>query len=129
MEKMTKKDFMVAAAEIVRNSGVVDADIIAEKLEQEAQLIAKRNARKTTSDNKVQKENKHIAAFVVDFFLNHADPEIAYTATEVADVIGLGEFSSQKMTAILKLAEDVVDKKDGATNSKKHKGYQVKSLA
>jgi len=129
-KKMTKAEVFTKASEVILSQidNVENAEFIAEVLVKEAARTKKTYARQAGYDTKAQKENKHMAALVINFFLKDADPEVAYSATEVAEAANLGEVSSQKMTAILKLAAEVVDKKDSATNSAKHKGYQTKVL-
>lgn len=93
-----------------------------EFLDERKGLHEKRNTRKNKTETKTQKENKELAKKVADFFENVADNETAYTTAEIGTLLDLN-FTPQKMTAIMKLVENV-EKVAQATNDKKRVGYK-----
>lgn len=121
MEKQTKADMYRNAAKLLE----VNAPEYAGMLLEDAQRIEARNASRRNVDTKVQKENKHIAALVIEFFHNDAEDGIAYDSGEIANAVGI-EVSPQKMSAIMRLVGDEVDKVGQATNNKDHIGYKKK---
>lgn len=115
-------------AEVARVLATVGAeqelvDFINERKEQHE----KRTTGKKRGLTKTQKENLVHVEKINAFFFEQADPEIAYTSSEVAQAVGgeIADFTPQKMTALLKQVENV-EKVAQATSDKKKVGYQAK---
>lgn len=87
----------------------------------------KRTTGKKRGLTKTQKENLAHVEKIEAFFFEQADPEVAYTSTEVAQAVGgeIADFTPQKMTALLKQVENA-EKVAQATSDKKKVGYQAK---
>ena len=87
----------------------------------------KRTTGKKRGLTKTQKENLAHVEKIEAFFFEQADPEVAYTSTEVAQAVGgeIADFTPQKMTALLKQVENA-EKVTQATSDKKKVGYQAK---
>ncbi len=87
----------------------------------------KRTNNKKRGLTKTQKENLVHIEKINAFFFEQADPEVAYTSSEIALAVGgeIAEFTPQKMTALLKQVENV-EKVAQATNDKKKVGYKAK---
>ena len=98
-------------------------DFINERKEQHE----KRTTGKKRGLTKTQKENLAHVEKIEAFFFEQADPEVAYTSTEVAQAVGgeIADFTPQKMTALLKQVENA-EKVAQATSDKKKVGYQAK---
>lgn len=98
-------------------------DFINERKEQHE----KRTTGKKRGLTKTQKENLAHVEKINAFFFEQADPEVAYTSTEVAQAVGgeIADFTPQKMTALLKQVENA-EKVAQATSDKKKVGYQAK---
>lgn len=98
-------------------------DFINERKEQHE----KRTTGKKRGLTKTQKENLVHVEKINAFFFEQADPEIAYTSTEVAQAVGgeIADFTPQKLTALLKQVENA-EKVAQATSDKKKVGYQAK---
>ena len=98
-------------------------DFINERKEQHE----KRTTNKKRGLTKTQKENLVHVEKINAFFFEQADPEVAYTSTEVAQAVGgeIADFTPQKMTALLKQVENA-EKVAQATSDKKKVGYQAK---
>ena len=96
-----------------------------EFIEERQAMHEKRNASKSTSLTKTQKENLVLVEKINEFFFTEADPEIAYTSQEVSKAIeGMEDFTPQKMTALIKKAN--VERVEKATNEPKQVGYKAK---
>lgn len=126
-KKMTKAEMFLEAAMLLGDMNETgDLSEIIEMLEMEATRVDKRNASRRTTETKAQKENRHIAALVLDFFFSEADAEIAYNAAEIVEAVGLEGISTQKMTAVMKILDGDVEKVAKSTSNKARVGYQVK---
>ena len=87
----------------------------------------KRTSNKKRGLTKTQKENLVHIEKIGSFFFEQANPEVAYTSTEIAQAVGgeIANFTPQKMTALLKQVENV-EKVAQATSDKKKVGYKAK---
>lgn len=124
-QKQTVAEKFAEVARVLVASGAQTelVDFINERKEQHE----KRTTGKKRGLTKTQKENLAHVEKINAFFFEQADPEIAYTSTEVAQAVGgeIADFTPQKMTALLKQAENV-EKVAQATSDKKKVGYKAK---
>ena len=98
MTTMTKVAKFNALAEMVGTDAVFeDGTKVSDFLAHEVEMTNKRNARKSVSPTKAQKENAEIKTKILDTL---ADASDGMTASEVAKALGLN--SPQKATALLK---------------------------
>ena len=101
------------------------SDEVVEFIEERKAMHEKRTTKSKGKLSKVQKENVELVEQINAFFLEQANPEVAYTSKEVSLAIeGMVDFTPQKMTALLKKAD--VERVDKATNDPKKVGYKVK---
>ena len=101
------------------------SDEVVEFIEERKAMHEKRATKSKGKLSKVQKENVELVEQINAFFLEQANPEVAYTSKEVSLAIeGMAVFTPQKMTALLKKAD--VERVDKATNDPKKVGYKVK---
>lgn len=124
-QKQTVAEKFAEVARVLVASGAQTelVDFINERKEQHE----KRTTGKKRGLTKTQKENLAHVEKINSFFFEQADPEIAYTSTEVAQAVGgeIADFTPQKMTALLKQVENV-EKVAQATSDKKKVGYKAK---
>lgn len=128
-KQLTKSDKFAMLLEALNSADVANKDLLVDFVSAEKALVEKRNATRSASrkPTKTQRENEALVAEIVAFFDvdGEADSEVAYTADEVAELVGFEDFSAQKMTALMKKAveEGVVTKTDKADSNKKKVGY------
>lgn len=98
MTTMTKVAKFNALAEMIGADAVFeDGTKVADFLAHEVEMTNKRNARKSMSPTKTQKENEEIKTKILDTLTDTSD---GMTASEVAKTLDLN--SPQKATALLK---------------------------
>lgn len=128
-KQLTKSDKFAMLLEALQTADVANKDLLVDFVSGEKALVEKRNATRSASrkPTKAQRENEGFVAQVVEFFTEAADAGVAYTADEVADLVGFEDFSAQKMTALMKKAveEGSVEKVDKADSNKKKVGYKL----
>lgn len=90
---MTKVQMFNAIAEI---PAVAEMEGAVDFLHKEAELVSKRNSRKSSTPTKTQKENESLKEKILEAMANS---ENAMTATEVGKVLGL---TPQKVSALMK---------------------------
>lgn len=97
MEKrMTKVEKLVAIEKALEGKTLEGFDVN-EFLEKEIESVKKKNARKSVTPTKAQKENEIIKTNILSALADHVD---GMTATEVARALNLS--SPQKASALLK---------------------------
>lgn len=96
-----------------------------EFIEQKKAQHEKSLNRNSSKPSKAAKENKPLIAKIDEWFFAEADPDIAYTSQEIQEAVGFENLTPQKMTALLRKAENA-GRVDKATNDKKKVGYQAK---
>ena len=97
MEKMTKKDyFNELKGLVVGNEREVE---LTEFLDRQIELLS----RKTSVKTKTQKENEVLVEKVYEALATVENP---VTVTELQAVEGMGDFSNQKLSALLKKLVD-----------------------
>ena len=125
MTKQTVAEKFEAVAKVLMVAGA-PTELI-DFINERKAMHEKRTSNKKRGLTKTQKENLAHVEKINAFFFEQADPEVAYTSTEVAQAIGgeIADFTPQKMTALLKQVENV-EKVSKATNDKKKVGYKAK---
>lgn len=99
--KVTKAQmFALIAEKVADNQEMVDF------LNKEIELVNKRNARKSSKPSKKDVENEAIKASIKEVLAN---AEGGMTVTEITKALD-GEFSTQKISALLRLMGDEVVK-------------------
>lgn len=100
---MTKVQMFNAIAEI---PAVAEMEGAVDFLHKEAELVSKRNSRKSSTPTKTQKENEVVKANILSTLEGAED---GMTATEVGKVLGL---TPQKVSALMKqlIADGNVEK-------------------
>lgn len=122
-EKITVSEKFEQVANVLKVAKA--SDELVEFIEERQAMHEKRNSKKKGSLTKTQKENVKLVELIDSWFLEEADPEIAYTSQEVALAIDeLNGFTPQKMTALIKKAD--VERVDKATSDPKKVGYKAK---
>lgn len=99
MEKMTKRDYFNALAEIVKGAGVENETELVAFLDHQVELLSKKSNVKT----KTQKENEELVERVYETLTGIDHP---VTVTELQGVEGMEAFSNQKLSALLKKLVD-----------------------
>lgn len=109
------------------NEAGENAELIEKVEAMKAQEVKTREKAKIrrAGETKAAKANKAIAEEISNWFAEEADAEVAYAASEIAEIVEI-EATPQKMTAIMKYVAGV-EKVDKATNIKGRVGY-VKSV-
>ena len=104
MAKTTKKEMFTALRALVENVECENKDGLLGFLSHEIESLDKRHEKSSTSLTKTQKENLSIMEEIKDALFEVAKP---VTITElVAATPTLGRYSSQKLSALLKLMKD-----------------------
>lgn len=99
--KVTKAQmFALIAEKVADNQEMVDF------LNKEIELVNKRNARKSSKPSKKDVENEAIKASIKEILAN---AESGMTVTEITKALD-GDFSTQKISALLRLMGDEVVK-------------------
>lgn len=101
---MTKMEMFEAI-----KTAVADNEEMVVFLNKEMEQLAKRNARKSTSLTKTQKENVEVKERIMDAL----EDEDAMTATEVANVLGISVAKASALLTQLVKAEKVERVKSG----------------
>lgn len=76
----------------------------------ERELVERKNARKTDgkkSLTKAQKENLELASVLTKHFNGMEDVKLGLNTNEIGEILGMPLITSQKVTAIMKLVENV----------------------
>lgn len=125
-KKVTKAERFAQILEVLKanneNGGQVE---LVDFVEHEIELVNKRNSKKAGSLTKAQKENLVLIEKIDEWFLESANPETAYTSAEVSEQVEeLKGFTPQKLTALLKKAENA-ERVEQATSDKKKVGYKA----
>ena len=112
---MTKAEVFTKAAEVILSQidNVENAEFIAEVLVKEAARTKKTYARQAGYETKAQKENKHMAALVINFFLK--DRNVRKVSVTYRDV------DNQMKNEVLDVTLD--------SNGIYHADFTVKELA
>ena len=97
MEKMTKKEYFGAIAEIVKGANVDNRDEIIEFIDRQVELLSKKSNTKT----KTQKENEVLVEGVYDALVAIEKP---VTVTELQEANeDMAAYSNQKLSALLRM--------------------------
>lgn len=96
MEKMTKRDYFNALAEIVRGVEIDNKNDMLDFIDRQVELLAKKSNVKT----KAQKENEELVETVYEALATLDHP---VTVTELQAVEGMDIFSNQKLSALLRM--------------------------
>lgn len=99
MEKMTKKDYFNVLGEIVKGANVENEAEILDFINHQIELLSKKSSVKT----KTQKENEVLVERVYEALVTVGK---TVTVSELQNVEGMGEFSNQKLSALLKKLVD-----------------------
>ena len=94
---MTKIEKLNAIVTAVADTKFADGTPMADFLNHEIEMVAKKNTRKSTTPTRKSKENEVIKARILAYLVDNAD---GATATEIAK--GLDLSSPQKASALLK---------------------------
>ena len=108
MTKLTKRDLFKMLAEVVNNSQVENAEELQNFINHELELLDKKSASRSSGNTAKQKENAHIKEMIIDALMEINRP---VTISELQNENErMGEFSNQKLSALLKQLVEV-DKK------------------
>ncbi len=114
MTKVTKMDNFKAIADVLANAGRTD---LVEVMNHEMELLAKKNAYKSTKPTATQKANEGIKADILNALT--AEPNRLFTATEIVKAVN-PELSNQRISA---LVNQLVDEGKVVKTVDKRKSY------
>lgn len=114
MTKVTKMDNFKAIADVLANAGRAD---LVEVMNHEMELLAKKNAYKSTKPTATQKANENIKVDILNVLT--AEPNRLFTATEIVKAVN-PELSNQRISA---LVNQLVDEGKVVKTVDKRKSY------